>query len=174
MKSIVYSILLLTGLSLLGACSNGDYVANPASNVNGGINPLHPLTSGDFTWSGTNPMSASIDGSSWVATSATYSFNSGTNTITGINGNKALVLILKDIYKNNLYGMGYKQYTTWAYWTDSLGNPDYYQSGAGNSGEVWITESDSAYVKGEFYFQAINNEGAIVNVLNGYFYVPKM
>ncbi len=66
MKCIVYSVLLFTGLSLLVACSNGTYTANPSSNANSSVNPLHPLTSSQFNWKGTDPMSANINGTNFV------------------------------------------------------------------------------------------------------------
>jgi hypothetical protein len=176
MKSTVRSILFLAILSFFVACSNGDYVANPASNANGSINPLHPLAAGDFNWAnnGTNPMSADINGTHWIGSGYTYGFDSGLNTIVGYNGSKAIVLVLTDPYAGNLFNMGYGQYNTMGYYTDSLGDTaNYYYSVLGNSGGLeMLVYNDTIGIKGLFYFQGVNRKGAVVNITHGYFSIP--
>jgi len=174
MKYFLYCCLLVTGLSIVSACSNGDYVANPSSNVNGGVNPLKPLTASQFTWTGTNPMSASINGSPWIASSYTYSFDSGNNMITGINGSQIIQLNLKNAYAGNLYSMGYQMYNTSGFFTDSLGdvNNTYYSVLGNSGGLLMIQYVDTVAIKGLFYFQGVNAAGKIVNISNGYFNIP--
>ncbi len=174
MKNIFRCALLGLTVALFAACSNGDYVANPSSNSNGSINPLDPLKEGDFTWSGTDPMSADINGTNMVF-GAYWRLDSGRNTLTGTNGTKMIVLSLKDVYTNNLYDMGYQQYQTNGFVTDSFGNVDsYYFSVLGNSGGVWISQNDSAVIKGKFYFQGVNSRGQVMNITHGHFNVSKI
>ena len=172
MKSIFRYLLVFTCVSVFTACSNGDYTANPDSNTNGSINPLKPLKSSDFTWSGTDPVSGTINGSNWVASSYSYVFDSGKNFIMGFNGTQVLGLVLTNTYANNLYNMGYQQYIAYGYWQDTAGGITY-SSLLGNSGGLWMVENDSAYLKGLFYFQAVSPLGGVKNITNGYFYIPK-
>ena len=177
MKNFVYYIFVFTCLSFFVACSNGDYVANPATNANGSINPLHPLTSSDFTWSGKDPLSANVNGTYFEAKDYIYTFDSGRNMIFASNGAKAFYLFLKDVWKGNLYNMGYKQYDISGYYTDSFGDANsYYFSDLGNSGGLYMLKNDTVlggYISGLFYFQGINSRGQVINISNGYFNVQK-
>jgi len=170
MKNIVYYLFLFISLSFFVACSNGDYIANPSSNINGSVNPLHPLAATDFTWTGTDPLSANIDGAPFVATWATFSFDSGVNVIAGIKGNKVIYLYLTNTWAANLYNMGYHQYNSSGYYGDST---NVYWSYYGNSGGLYVLQNDTFRIKGLFYFQGINAKGEVINVSNGYFNVPK-
>jgi hypothetical protein len=49
-----------------------------------------------------------------------------------------------------------------------------YSSLAGNSGELYMLQNDTAVISGKFYFQGVDTAGNIVSVLNGYFNVPKL
>lgn len=187
MKKVLYTMLFCTGLaSALTSCSNGEYTANPSSNANGSINPLTPLTSSQFTWSGTEPMSADINGVHWVADGGAFTQDSlFTNQMVGTKSDgTTMALLLANVWGGNLYNMGYHVYDKFGLYIDSLG-PDplkspnaanaahYYISYLGNSGEVKVLENDSAYIKGVFYFQGVNSKGQIINVTNGYFKLPK-
>ena len=177
MKYIFYCFLLITGMSLFSACSNGDYITNPSTNANASVNPLHPLKASDFNWPGTDPMSADINGVHFVASGCTYSFDSGKNILMGYNGSKTLTLYLMNAWVGNLYSMGYNQYNTSGYWTDSFGViNNYYFSNLGNSGGLYMLKNDTfsgGYIKGLFYFQGVNAQGEIINVTHGYFNVQK-
>ena len=179
MKNVVYSILLLAATSIGFTACNGDYNANPGSASNGIVNPLDPLAIKDFTWTGTTPLSATINGNSFVADASltTWSLDTaGGNVITGFKSGttNGMNLYLRSVYGGNLYGMGSKSYYISATWIDSTGVADsYYYSYLGNSGEVYITENDSAYIKGLFYFEGVSTNGNIVAVNNGYFNIKK-
>jgi hypothetical protein len=192
MNKLFSSVLLFAGVcTALYSCSNGEYSANPSSNANGSINPLTPLTSSQFTWGGTDPMSANINGSYWVADTAGFALDSlFANELVGYNAGKgsSLAFYLSDVWGGNLYNMGYHKYNLYGVYVDftdsTSGNvfsnkasvtssPHNYYSYIGNSGEVKITENDSAYIKGLFYFQGVNSKGQIVNVTNGYFKIAK-
>ena len=177
MKNIFYIILLFTALSGFSACSSGDYNANPSSAASASINPLDPLDSAQFNWasSGTNPMSATINGSGWVADGVNYSFSAGQNVLYGYKGSTmVLELFLTNTWAGNIYPMGYKLYNPSMIWTDSIGNAtSYYESELGNSGELLMLENDSVTIKGLFYFQGVNIYGNVINVTNGYFNVSK-
>jgi hypothetical protein len=179
MKRILSSLLLLAGISYgVASCSSGAYVANPSSNANGSINPLKPLKAGEFTWSGTDPVSLSLNGAPWVADTAYFFYidSAGTNLVWAKNGNKVLYLLMKNTWSNNVYNMGFKQYDVLGIYMDSFSasSGGWYQSALGNSGEVYMIENDSARITGKFYFQGVNASGAINNVTNGYFNISKI
>jgi len=195
MKKVLYSILLFTAvLGVLSACNNGDYNSNLSSNANGSINPLNPLKIDEFTWGGNDPMSADINGSHWVADAAYFQLDTfGRNLIIGIKGPQMMAFILNDVWSNNLYNMGYKvekrmgMYfagvdSTMAASGDLWGvvggsstanSAVVFTSYLGNSGEIKMVENDSVRIKGQFYFQAVNSSGAVMNITNGYFNVAK-
>jgi len=174
MKNIFRGALLCVTVAFFAACSNGDYVANPANASNSSINPLDPLKPADFTWTGTEPISADVNGVNMVF-SGGWALDSGKNIIAGTNGTSWMYLSLKDVYAVNLYGMGYNTYTTWgAYW-DSLGvSGSAYYSYLGNSGAVYITRNDSAGMVGQFYFLGVNARGQYKNITHGYFKIDKL
>ena len=177
MKKIFYNFLFVTGaFCAINACSNGPYTANPSSNGNNSVNPLKPLTSSQFTWGGSGSISADINGSHFVADTASWGLDSsGTNIIAGSNSSgKGFLFYLNSVYAVNLYSLSYHIYNTYMVYSDSISNVnDYYFSYFGNSGEVKITENDSAYIKGLFYFQGVTHDGRIVTVSNGYFNIAK-
>lgn len=175
MKKTFYSILFVAVTGILGACSNGDYLANPSNPGNGSINPLNPLKSEDFTWTGTDPMSADINGTHWVAEAASFTLDtSGTNILVGTKGANIMGFYLNNVWSGNLYDMGFKVGNRFGTFLDSATavNGAYF-SYLGNSGEVKILENDSAYIKGQFYFQGVTTGGKIINVTNGYFKIAK-
>ncbi len=179
MKKILYSALLLTGISLIAAsCSNGDYVASPTNPANNSINPMKPLSASDFNWMNGDSLRADISDNSgtyaWVADSTVYGFDapSGAFYIRGIKGKQALYLTLKNTWGGQVYNMGFKQYNILAQWfsTDSIYKvASWYQSALGNSGEIYMTEVDSVYIRGMFYFQGINGRGEVMNAGHGVF-----
>ncbi|MCW3122910.1 MAG: hypothetical protein JWQ38_2402 [Flavipsychrobacter sp.] len=183
MKKILHSVLSLSVVCvILTACSNGEYVANPSGAANSGVNPLKPLTSEEFTWSGTGAMEADINGKHFKAdTSGWYLDSSGTNVFMGASGSKSIVFALNNVYAVHLYSMSYHILNTQAAYVEHYVDTkaidtnvvDYYASYLGNSGEVKITENDSAYIRGLFYFQGVTTEGKLVTVSNGVFNIKK-
>ncbi len=180
MKKILYSALLFGSVCLgMASCSNGDYIANPSSNGNNSVNPLNPLKPGDFIWTGTAPLSLKINGSSWVADSVIYLVDSlGYNLILGIKNKKIqLYLHLQDTYADNLYNMGYNQYNRLGIWADSFGysfsDSAYYFSALGNSGQLYMTQNDTDFYAGKFYFQGVNAMGQVINISDGFMKIPK-
>ena len=121
-------------------------------------------------------MSANINGAGWVADNATFALDSGQNVIIGYKGTtQILALYLSNVYQVNIYNMGYHQYNTWGYFTDSIGNVNrYFQSVLGNSGEVQILVNNPNTIEGLFYFQGINLRGDVTNITNGYFNISKI
>lgn len=181
-KKLYYSLLAVSVALIFNACSNGAYVANPSNPANLCINPLNPLKSNQFSWSGTPPFSATVNGQSWVADSVGWALDTGFNYIYAKKGNSVIMVGLRGVYAVNLYDMGYQQFERFSWYTDSMMgsfysfsffNPKFYSSSLGNSGEVYVTENDSAFLKGEFYFQGKNINGDIICIDNGYFNVPK-
>lgn len=191
MNKLFQSILLFAGAcASLCSCSNGQYSASPSSNANSSINPLQPLTSSQFTWGGTAPMSADINGTHWLADYATYGKDSlFANEVVGYKSADGTILAfyLSDSWANNLYNTGYQQYKRYGVYIDhsdsstlspfldktsAAAKAHNYYSYIGNSGEVNMIRNDSAYFEGKFYFQGVNAAGQIINVMNGYFKVP--
>ncbi len=178
MKNLLYSILLFAAIGLaLASCNKGAYNANTDSVANGGVNPLTPLTAPQFNWlsSGKDPMSANINGTPWTAATATWALDTtGSNVIIGYLGSQVMYLYLNQVYAGNIYQMSYNDYATSGRWSDSVGSAYYsYYSYLGNSGEVYITHNDSAYIQGLFYFKGLTPSGKIVSVTDGYFRLLK-
>jgi len=176
MNKIFYSILLFVGVCIaVAACSSGAYVANPAANANGSINPLNPLKYNQFTWAGTSKFSVSINGTTWSTDSAYYYWNDSlqTNQIFAYNGKNYIVMDLSNVWAGNVYNMGYKVYSCYAAFYDSLYSPTPYESALGNSGEVCMNVNDSIAFNGQFYFQGVSPTGTVYNFSNGYFNLTK-
>jgi len=172
-----YSILLFTAVcASIIACNNGDYQVNP--NAGSIINPLNPLTRSQFNWSGTVPLSCTVNGVPFVADSAFTTWTTDTmngNYITGLKGGtRGVSLYLRNVYDTTVYSMSYGE-TNMGTWIDSVGGPatGYYFSYLGNSGEVYVVENDSAYLKGYFYFAGVSDSGKLVSIENGYFKIVK-
>lgn len=178
MQKIAHALLVCFVVLGLASCSNGDYQADPASNGNGAVNPVTPLASSEFTWSGTEPMSCDINGKRWVADSVSfYLDDSGANLLYGFQFGKTprFGFYLKDVWSGNDYPMEWKNYNRYAVYTDSLGYIDgTFYSYLSNSGGLKIVQNDSAVIKGLFYFKGISPNGKIVNISNGYFKIDKL
>jgi hypothetical protein len=180
MKKLLYSILFCAGITgLLASCGGKDYLANPSSNANASVNPLNPLTSSQFTWTGTAPLTVYVNGAPWTADTAIYSFidSSGTNYILGWKGKQYLALYLTQVYGGgNIYNMQLKTYNTIGVWYDldsiSSINSEF-TSLLGNSGEIKVIENDSAKMVAQFYFQGVNGYGGVYNFSNGYLSINK-
>ena len=177
MKNGFYSILLFAAISVLfAACTGGAYDASPSSNANLLVNPLTPLKSSQFTWGvgATGSMGGTINGAAWVAASTSWSFINGGNQLIGYNGSQVMNLFLANTWAGNIYSMTFHQYNSACTWSDSVGSSYYsYPSYLGNSGEVYITENDSAFIRGMFYCEGVTPSGQIVAINNGYFNIAK-
>ena len=179
MKKLLYSILFCAGITgLLASCGGKDYVANPSSNANTGVNPLNPLTASQFTWTGTAPLTVYVNGAPWTADTAFYTFDdsSGTNVIVGYKGTQALQLNLANVYAGAIYPMQLKTYSVIAVWYNldsSYSITSTYSSILGNSGEIKVTENDSAKMVAQFYFQGVNGSGGVNTYSNGYLSINK-
>lgn len=177
MKKVFYSLLCAGSLLGFAACSNGDYNANPDSVENGAVNPITPLTSDEYNWGGTDPMSAEINGAGWVADNASFTLDgSGSNVLVGTKDGSAKVmrLSLKDVWSGNLYDMGWKNTDRYGLLTDTVNNVfTPYYSYLGNSGGIKIIYNDTDAIKGMFYFKGVTLDGQVVTVNKGYFNIIK-
>lgn len=185
MKNVFYSILLFACFcGVLASCTGGDYNASPNSNANYVVNPLKPLTATQFSWgegttaaiwSGLGVMGATINGSSWSTNNASwYVDTTGTTVVTGYVGSTIIQLKMNTIYTGKVYPMNFHDYNPYCQLSDSVGGSYLaYYSFNGNSGELYITENDSAYIKGMFYCECISNNGQITAINNGYFNISK-
>ena len=179
MKNVFVYFLLFGAVAcgLFSACTGGAYNANPSSNANYVINPLEPLKASQFTWgvgSTTGTIGGVINGSSWSSTNAYWVLDSGSNDLYGSVGSAIIYLHLNGVYAGNVYSMGYQQYNQSCTFSDSVGSTyNSYYSYLGNSGEVYITENDSAFIRGMFYCEGISKTGEINAINNGYFNIQK-
>jgi hypothetical protein len=185
MKKVLYSVLFaaIAGFGFT-ACSNGDYNANPNSAANASINPLSPLSATAMaafaTGDAANVITATINGAQFSAhgdSGTYYHFDTaGFHNIIAYSGGKEVYLRLFEVYNNDLYTMGHGIYNREGTYAsiDSNGHSfGAYTSYQGNSGEVYIIENDSAFIRGTFYFQGVDSLGDVINVNNGYFYLHK-
>jgi hypothetical protein len=177
MKKLLYGILICSVVGGMMACSNGDYQADPQSPVNGVVNPATPLSGDEFSWSGSEPLSMDVNGKKWVADFATFVLDtSGSNVITAYKtGSPAMIhMVLRDVWKDNVYAMEWQNYSRRSEWYDSVqGNWVKYTSDRSNSGGVKILRNDTAVIEGKFYFKGVSIDNKTVNISNGYFKVVK-
>lgn len=179
MKKILYTLLLISGGAIaLQSCNNGDYTANPDTNANTSINPLNPLSADDFTWGGSDPFSANINGSPWQAEVAQFAYDTlGNSYVIATKGTSMFRMTLNSVWAGNLYDLPWKTVTDrYVVYTDSAGTGgpgSYYYSNLGNSGRVFINRNDSAQFLGRFYFQGVNAYGKVINITDGYFKIDK-
>ncbi|MBX2907111.1 MAG: hypothetical protein KF744_13785 [Taibaiella sp.] len=179
MKRIFHTLALAAAIAgTLASCNNGDYVADPNSNANPGVNPVTPLTESEFTWENKNEkLAADINGTRWVADNVTFYLDStGANVVTGYKDKSDIVvqLYMRDVWGGNLYDMEYKnmdQYGT-VISTVPLESTILY-SYLGNSGGLKITQNDSAWIRGSFYFKAIDAKNNVTSVLKGVMNIEK-
>jgi hypothetical protein len=175
------------------ACNNGAYDANPNTNNSSTTNPLNQNNGGNngggnngggnssFNWSGTDPMSALVDGVLWKAGSVKYTDQMGIIFISGFKNpsdpNTASMnfsfqnttIEAGKIYEFNTANPNYA-----AIYSESL--MDLNQQYAANlvGGKIKILECDATHVKGLFYFTGKNvNTNKTVTVTEGYFNVTK-
>lgn len=174
----IFQALLIAGISAsLVSCSNGDYVVDPSDNANGSVNPITPLTAAEFTWGGTKPFSAEINGSMWVADRANFTLDgSGGNVIVATkDGSPAVMsLYLKDVWSGNLYDMEWKNNIRYATYSDSVENKyETYFSALSNSGGLLMDRNDTAVIAGKFYFKGVSLDQKTVTINKGFFHIEK-
>jgi Family of unknown function (DUF6252) len=180
MSRIAFTFLSSVSLCfLLAACSQKAYQADSGSNANNAYNPNNPPS---FKWSGTKPLSASINGASFVADTGKTSFFHDTvyktmyiSAFKGSDSGQGFSLVLADwMSAGNSYDIS-NYNGNHIVWIDSFSDPasNQYYSSYGNSGRVNITENDSAIIAGQFYFAGVSYNRGIDNITNGYFYIKK-
>lgn len=178
MKKILFSIIFIATATTFFACNNGDYNANATSPANNSVNPLDVLDSAGFNWSGTDAVSAYVNGN-FVhidSTQAYFTFTGGANVINAYYGiSRGFSLHLEDVYGNNIYPMGYSITNRYITFSDSLATgPINYFSYYGNVGQVQIIRNDPTRIVGRFHFQGLDKiNGTLINVSNGWFSLHK-
>ena len=172
MKKLVLSAALLITSSLaMISCNNGDYDANPDTNNSGTPPPVIGGGGGSFDWSGTDPMSAKVDGNSFQATSGSgtyFPFNGSASISAEANSRRIAIAIPENTAAGtvvNVNGMSSISIT------DNL--TDVYSSSFGGNGSVKILENDATHIKGLFSGQCKNMSGAVKNISEGYFNITK-
>ncbi|PQJ09207.1 hypothetical protein CJD36_020695 [Flavipsychrobacter stenotrophus] len=179
MKKVLFSIIAVLAACTFFACSNGDYNANPLSAANGSVNPFDQLDSAGFNWSGTDAISANVNGNYFNVDSTKTGFflgSGGTNIITGyISPGRGFRFELNDVYATNIYPLGLNNVYRYMMYSDSIGSSAItYYSNLGNVGQVQILRNDPLRIIGKFHFQALNMaNGTVINVSNGWFNIKK-
>lgn len=188
MKKVLFASLFAACAAMgLSSCMNGDYDATPNAN-NSAPNPLANTggsgggggTSGgggNFNWTGTDPMSAKIDGTSYTATGVTFSsITSGPLPYEGITGmiNGGTLLVgwpvnaAPGTYTSNTTG------TAIVYNIDENGtNWGYASNIFGGTGQIQIIENDATHVKGRFYGTLKSSGSGTHTMTEGWFNVTK-
>lgn len=179
MKRIFHTLALAAAIAgTLASCNNGDYVADPQSNANPGVNPVTPLTESEFTWGNqTEKLAADINGTRWVADYVTFFLDStGANVVTGYKDKSdiTLQLYMRDVWGGNLYEMEWDNMKRFGTVIKSIPlDASVYYSYLGNSGGLKITQNDSAWIRGTFYFKAVDAKKNVTSVLKGVMNVEK-
>ena len=179
MKRIFHTLALAVAIAgTLASCNNGDYVADPTSNANPGVNPVTPLTESEFTWGNqTEQLAADINGTRWVADHVSFFLDStGANVVTGYKDESDIVLQLymRDVWTGNLYEMEWNNLGRYGTVINSIPtNASVYYSYLGNSGGVKISQNDSAFLRGTFYFKGVDRENNVTSVLKGVMNIEK-
>lgn len=184
MKKIFLFAFLFASAGLgFTSCNNGDYAANPNGNV-GGINPFNPPGGIDrtFNWSGTDPMSAEINGVAWHADQGMI-FDIGVDPdfwyISGQNNNgdtsNITFRMKKDMREGQIYYIDYGNIDNSASYSGHVSDPNNdYNSTASSPGQVKILEVDATHIKGLFFFIGKSPfTGQFIYVGKGYFNINK-
>jgi hypothetical protein len=184
MKKYILSALIIAGAGFgLLSCNNGDYDADPNADYSNGINPLNPKggINTNFDWTGSDPMSAEINGNAWKADGAFYlvdMFDTTEAYIVGANfsGDTSGITLRmeRNVEPNKLYYVNMGNTKNTASYTNAMSDPnDLYASTLANLGAVKILENDATHIKGLFYFLAKSETGIYLNVQKGYFNIDK-
>ena len=179
MKKLLFSIMAVVGACTFFACSNGDYIANPTSNANNSVNPLNVLDSAAFSWTGSDAISAYVNGTYVHIDSNHTSFYlssvDGSNNISGILGvSHGFVFVLKNVYAGSVYDMSYNDFDHYVSWSDSVDTPRTYYSYLGNVGQIQIERNDPLRMIAKFHFQALDKvNGIVMNISNGWMNIHK-
>jgi hypothetical protein len=188
MKRLLYASIFATTAALgLSSCIRADYDADPKT-VSNGVNPLTQTNNNNgggnnggnnnsFNWSGTDPMSAKIDGAAWQATAGEYQTPSGfpvTVEAAADDGSFMRINIPTNATLNTVYTFSNNLTGSYA-GPGAVGDPDQiYNAGQGGSGQIMITEEDASHIKGKFTFTGKNFSGkGTKTITEGYFNVNK-
>ena len=183
MKRFFYAMLLVSASAFaFTACNNGLYDAD-VDNTNNGGNPLNPGGGGggtgggggsaaDFPWSGTDPVSAKIEGNLEVFDVATVFDFSGFFGMTATNsaGNSITIQVPSGT-PSGVYQMNGSNSASY-----SQGSSTVFGSGipGGTPGKIYVETNDATTFKGKFYFTGADPIGGGKRVVSeGYFNVAK-
>lgn len=178
-KILVASLFAASAAMGLSSCMNGDYDANPLTN-NTTKNPLDTMPAGNvylFDWNGTAPMSATIEGNPWHASTGTYTPPMGgmPASVTAMGpGNSAISVMFPETAPPNTV-IDFDAMNVGSY-TPDFNNTDpnqKFNAHMGGGGSLQILENDASHVMGKFQFNASNSLGQNVQVSEGYFEVTK-
>ncbi len=186
MKRILYASFFAAFAALsLASCMNGDYDADPF-NASSTPNPLNQNqnsgggTSGgnsSFNWTGTDPMSAKVNGTGWQAASFTYvpAFQSFPASVVGEASDQSAITIQLPTNPTigSTYSFGSNISGSYSVNIKSTDPDNVYGSGLGSGGQVQVTEDDATHIKGKFYFSGKNINGQTRTITEGYFNVTK-
>ncbi len=126
-----------------------------------------------YNWSGTDPMSAEINGTPWLASTATYSEFNGWKGVAGFDGSlKGISIALKDISAGTEYTLKDSFTNNTAFYIPAPGSDQMCSNTTDN--RVKILENDATHIKGYFFFSTFNSiTGTTNKVTKGYFNITK-
>ena len=183
MKKILIASLFAVSAFGLQSCNNGDYDVNPAVTASG-TNPLNPTGGGggggggnNFNWTGTDPMSAKIDGTAWQASTGSYlPAVAGFPPIVsgkGPNNSSIIVNVPDNAAANTTQNFNSSYTATYSANTTSGSPNDVYSASLGSGGSVLVIENDATHIKGKFTFNGKNPAGTAITISEGYFNITK-
>ncbi len=180
MKKLILAIsVLFCTAATMTSCNNGAYDADPNTNNGGTTNPINTggngggNNGGSFNWTGTDPLSAKIDGTPYQATSGSASDLVGFLTIDAGASSPSTSFLL--FFPSNTAAGNTVNFsgTAFATYTDAANTMYNGSPSGGGSGALKILENDATHVKGLFYGTLKSSGGATKTITEGYFNVKK-
>jgi len=178
MKKIIF-ITLIAACAAMGvsSCMNGDYDANPAG-VATGTNPLVPVTPANngsnlpsyYSWTGTDPLSAKIDGTGYTATVAVATLVGANLQVQASGDGKTFTITFPGSTANGVVLPLSSATVTTVSYTEGT---DSYSSSMGTGGGVYIEENDASHVKGKFFANVKSAGGGTKSITDGFFNINK-
>ncbi len=178
-KRILAASILFCTAATITSCNNGAYDANPDTNFSSTGNPLKDTTqnggggggsNSKFDWTGTDPLSAKVNGTAFQATTGSANSSSGFFIISGSQGIDGTISfsIPESTGAGSTFTLTSSNSATY---TENF--TDVYSSALGGGGAVKVLENDATHIKGLFYFSGKSPSGVTKTITEGYFNVTK-
>jgi hypothetical protein len=177
MKKFLFASLFAACAAMgLSSCMNGDYDADPTNVINGNnpLNPTNPTGGGGnpndpsyYSWSGTDPVSAKIDGTAYQATGASAMDISGITLVQANDGSQMVQVSFPSTTANNTI-LDCSSTSTNFFTVGS------FTTATGTGAKIYVMENDASHCKGKFFGNVKDiSGGGSKDVTEGWFNVTK-